>query len=285
MSVKASLRWQVKIGAKIILSRLSIGHAFWSRLGLFRHGRMDQSSYAYGVFKQHFDLVKPVEGFVSLELGPGDTLASILLNKALGGSASYLVDVGEFALKDLRFYRDLAKFLSEKGFAVPDVKNIASLQELLDCCGCKYLTNGLSSLRAIPDQSVDFIYSHAVLEHVRAGEFLNTMQELRRVVRSSGCCSHLVDLQDHLGGALNNLRFSDQFWECSLMSKSGFYTNRIRFSEMMDLFRKAGFEAHVVKVDRWSDLPTPRARLSERFKQLSEDDLRVSGFTVILRPV
>jgi hypothetical protein len=285
MSVKASIPWQVKIAAKIILSRFSIGYESWSGLGLFRHGKMDQSNYAYGVFKQHFDLVMPAQGFVSLELGPGDTLASVLLSKAFGGSASYLVDAGEFAQKDLRFYRELASLLSEKGQEVPDLQNITSLQELLHDCGSKYLTKGVSSLRAIPTQSVDFVYSHAVLEHVKAAEFLSTMHELRRVIRRKGGCSHRVDLQDHLGGALNNLRFSEQLWESVLMSNSGFYTNRIRFSEMMDLFREANFDARVVKLDRWSDLPTPRARLSERFKQLPEDDLRIAGFTVILRPI
>ena len=245
---------------------------------------MAQSNYAYGVFKQHFDHVKPAEGFVSLELGPGDSLASILLSKAFGASASYLVDAGDFAQKGLSFYRNLAGFLDEKGLEVPNVRNTASLEELLHCCESQYLTNGLSSLRTIPDQSVDFIYSHAVGEHVRAAEFLNTMQELRRVIRSCGACSHRVDLQDHIGGALNNLRFSEQIWESRFMSNSGFYTNRFRFSEMMDLFRRAGFVAQVIKADRWDALPTARARLSHRFQHLPEDDLLISGFTVVLRP-
>lgn len=110
------------------------------------------------------------------------------------------------------------------------------------------------------------------------------MEELRRVIRSCGACSHRVDLQDHIGGALNNLRFSEQIWESRFISNSGFYTNRFRFSEMMDLFRRAGFEAQVIKADRWDALPTARARLSDRFQHLPEDDLLISGFTVVLRP-
>lgn len=143
MSIKRSIQWQVKVATKIILSRLSIAYAVSSRLGLFRHGKMAQSNYAYGVFKQHFDHVKPAEGFVSLELGPGDTLASILLSKAFGASASYLVDAGDFAQKGLSFYRNLAGFLDEKGLEVTNVRNTASLEELLRCCESQYLTKGV----------------------------------------------------------------------------------------------------------------------------------------------
>jgi SAM-dependent methyltransferase len=131
---------------------------------------------------------------------------------------------------------------------------------------------------------VDFIMSQAVLEHVRRREFVDVVQHLRRVLRPDGVCSHRVDLKDHLSDALNNLRFSERVWESTFMAGSGFYTNRIRYSEMLQLFRRAAFDVEVVNVDRWARLPTPRGRLSEPFRHLSDEDLRVSGFDVVLRP-
>ncbi len=285
IDIKACFPWQAKMAAKLILPWLSVGYTFWSGLGLFRHGKMDQSSYAYGVFKQHYELAKPRDRFVSLELGPGDSLASALLSSAFGGSASYLVDVGEFAQEDLKPYHDLAKLLNEKNMLVPSAEKMTSLDGVLVNCKSRYLTDGLSSLQTIPAQSIDFIYSHAVLEHIRAADFLSTMQELRRVIRKDEACSHRVDLQDHLSGSLNNLRFSEKFWESVLISKSGFYTNRIGFPEMIALFQQAGFDTHVVKIDRWGGLPTPRAKLAERFRQIPDEHLCISGFTVVLRPV
>ena len=285
MKVKSNVPWQVKIATKIVLSRLSMDYAFWARLGLFRHGKMDQASYAYGVFKQHYDLVKPANGFVSLELGPGDTLASALLGRAFGGSASYLVDAGDFAQKDLNYYQSLARFLAAKNLPAPDVESSASIEELLDRCGSRYMPDGLSSLRMIPDESVDFIYSQAVLEHIRESDFLETIRELRRVISKGGACSHRVDLKDHLGGALNNLRFSARLWESNFMSRSGFYTNRIRFSEMIEMFKKARFDVEIVNIDRWPELPTPKAKLADKFRNMSQDDLCVSGFTTVLRPI
>lgn len=111
------------------------------------------------------------------------------------------------------------------------------------------------------------------------------MLEIRRVIRDDGVCSHTVDLRDHLGGALNNLRFTENFWESDFMACSGFYTNRIRFSEMLEIFRRAHFDVKVVRVGRWDKLPTPKEKLATCFRYLPDDELCVSGFDVILRPV
>ena len=140
-------------------------------------------------------------------------------------------------------------------------------------------------MREIPGRSVDFLWSHAVLEHVRLGEFLDTLQELRRVIRPDGICSHRVDLMDHLCCELNNLRFPEDLWESDFFARSGFYTNRIRHSEMLDLFREAGFSPEVVRIDRWERLPTPLAKMAMKYRGLGEDELRIFAFDVILRPL
>jgi hypothetical protein len=178
----------------------------------------------------------------------------------------------------------MAAYLLEMGLPVLEMADLTSLDELLAGCAAQYMTSGLSSLRTIPDQWVDFVWSQAVLEHIKRAEFLDTMRELRRVIRNDGVCSHRVDLKDHLGDALNHLRFSERLWESDFMASSGFYTNRIRYSEMLRLFQQSGFDVKVVNVDRWDGLPTPRARLAAGFRQLPEDELCVSGFDVVLRP-
>ena len=101
----------------------------------------------------------------------------------------------------------------------------------------------------------------------------------------TGASSHVVDLQDHLGGALNNLRFSARVWESEFMTRSGFYTNRVRYSEMLDLFREAGCQPEVVGLKRWESLPTALPKLAQQFRRLPIEDLLVSGFDVIARPM
>jgi hypothetical protein len=253
-----------------------------------RAGGYGTASLCYGVFKKHFDQARsrrPLDGFIGLELGPGDSLLSAMAAYAFGASAYYLIDVGPFAQADIQQYRGMAALLADQGLLTLDAPHLKSVDTILAACRTTYNTAGLSSLRAIPDKSVDFVWSHSVLQHVGRAEFLETMRVLRRVLRSDGISSHWVDLKDCLGGALNNLRFRESVWEFPLMAGSGFYTNRIRYSEMLALFKEAGFTSDVVHLKRWDRLPTPRAKLCSPFRYLPEEELCVSGFHVILRPV
>ena len=86
-----------------------------------------------------------------------------------------------------------------------------------------------------------------------------------------------------LDGSLNNLRFPDTVWESQIMAESGFYTNRIRYSEMLALFTHAGFRAEVVEKKCWDRLPIPRSKMVGPFRYLPEEELCVSGFEVVLQ--
>ncbi|VEP13241.1 conserved hypothetical protein [Hyella patelloides LEGE 07179] len=148
-----------------------------------------------------------------------------------------------------------------------------------------YLTEGLQSLKTIQSESVDFVFSHAVLEHVRLTEFFDTMKEIRRIIRPNGVCSHCIDLKDHFVSSLNNLRFSQKIWESSIITNSSFYTNRLRYSQLLQLFKEACFETEVVTTTRWPHLPIPKQKMSSEFQSLPQEELCISGFDVILKPI
>jgi len=284
MGIKA-IPWWGKIGAKIVLSRLPFGYSVWQRLGLFRHGEMDTASYATEVFDFHTrraGIRGQLAGKTLVELGPGDSLATALIAAAHQARA-VIVDTGPWARKDLANYYSLQRHLQSQGIPGPDIAQCKTIEDMLDACGAVYMTEGLKSLHSLPTDSVDLVYSHAVLEHVRKAEFAATMIECRRIIRPNGAFSNQVDLKDHLGGALNNLRFSERVWESDLFSKSGFYTNRIRFSQMLEMFQKAGFTIDALDKHTWDKLPTARNKLDESFQRLSDDELRVSGFSILLR--
>ena len=282
---KSRLPWWLKIGAKLVLSRLPAAYGLWQRLGLFRHGYMDTARYAMDVFSSHVQragLTGRLAGKTVLELGPGDSVATALVAKALGARA-ILVDAGPFARPDVGAYRPLADALRAAGLDPPPLDDVTTLDELLAVCDASYLTHGLASLRGIADESVGLVFSQAVLEHVRKHEFLATQQALARILKPDGVCSHRVDLRDHLGGGLNNLRFSERLWESSFFAKSGFYTNRIGFDGMLKAFEQAGFEVQVTDVRRWDALPIDRRHLAGEFRHSADEVLTVSGFDVVLR--
>jgi SAM-dependent methyltransferase len=280
-----SIPWWAKIGAKLVLSRLPFGYAPWQRLGLFRHGQMDTSEYAIAVFHSHVDragLAGRLQDKVILELGPGDSLATAVV-AATYGARAILVDTGAYARFTAGPYHNLQRALESRDLRPPDLSACTSLAAILERCAARYHTEGLASLREIESASIDLLFSQAVLEHVRYGEFFPTLQECRRVLRAGGICSHQIDLRDHLGGLLNNLRFSNETWESEFFASSGFYTNRIRYARMLELFEQAGFSVECTNVQRWETLPTPRRALSKEFAAIADDDLRVSAFDVLLR--
>lgn len=280
--------WWMKIAVKTIWSRLPVQYTIWKKLGLFKHGLMENPEYASKVFATHWsrvDFARKEGGCCVMELGCGDSLASCLVASTYNVKQCYLVDAGRYASMDIDLYKSVAKNLRQFGAPVRDIDGCDSVPDMLRRMNAQYLTEGLQSLRTIPGGSVDFIWSHAVLEHIRRAEFSKTMTELRRIVRPDGVISHRVDLKDHLGGALNNLRFPEQWWESRFMANSGFYTNRIRFRAMLDSMKHAGFDVNVVNVNRWNKLPTPRDKLASQFQSLPDDDLLVSGFDVVLRPL
>ena len=280
--------WQCKIAVKLVLARLPIKSQSWSTIGIFKHGAMKDPAYALKVFTTHFERARPLlptdKPLVGLELGPGDSLSGAILGASVGLDRVLLVDVGRFASNDFNTYEALIRFLQSRDLPTERYNDCKTIEEILFRSNTTYLTGGLRDLQEVPDGAVDFVWSQAVLEHVRRAEFLPTMRELRRVLAGGGVSSHRIDLADHLGGALNNLRFRRTLWESSTWSSSGFYTNRIRYREMLDLFHEAGFASDVVHVDRWDQLPTPRRKLDQEFRNQPDRDLVVSGFDVILTP-
>ena len=94
--------WWLKIVIKIIFSRLPIRYSFWQSIGLFRHGKMDNTDYSIRVFKEHLKKsnIKSIKNKVILEIGPGDSIATAVISYAYGAS-SFLVDNGYFAKSNI----------------------------------------------------------------------------------------------------------------------------------------------------------------------------------------
>jgi len=284
-NIKQHLPWWSKIVAKLVLSRFPLSYNVWQKLNLFRHGNMNSPGYALSVFEAHLirsGLKGRLLGRTILEIGPGDSIATAIISKSYGAKA-ILVDVGHFADQNLRPYFELCELLRKKGLRPPELSSESTLQDVLRACDGEYFTNGLASWKQISSESVDFIFSQAVLEHIPKDEFLPTMQECRRVMKPGSIASHTVDLRDHLGDALNNLRFSEQIWESNFFKSSGFYTNRIRCLNLLKTFEAAGFIVEKTEVQRWDKLPTEREKLSPQFRNMPEDELCIKVLDVCLR--
>ncbi len=284
--LKRALPWWAKIAAKLAMARLPIPKRTWQRLGLFSPGSMLDPDYAIEVFDSHFHLAKGLRpGFSYLELGPGDSLATAIVARARGAEGGWLVDAGAYASRSTEVYRALIAKLEG-----PDTAELlaplilcSSADELLDVAGCTYAEDGLESLKQIPDGSVDFIFSHATLEHIALGDFAPTCRQLYRIQKPGGHGSHLIDFKDHLGGSLQSLRFSQGLWEAPWFARrSGFYTNRLRLTQVIAHFEDAGFTVEVVSRASWPAPPLDPAKFDRAFAALTQHDIVTKGVMVRL---
>jgi len=294
-SIKGLFPWYLKIFVKLCLSRLPISYGFWKSIGIFEHGDMNKCERSYDAFIEHARTGKILtelecsgfqrlrsESISILEIGPGDSLFSAVIAKAMGAKSSWMVDVGPYAIKEVVSYIELHDFLGSMGSTFVFDKNPTNLDAVLENCDGRYLTDGIGSLSKIPDTSIGYCFSNAVLEHIPLLEFQKLAEETLRILAPEGVCVHRVDLKDHLGGGLNNLRFTERTWEGAIFKNSGFYTNRLRMVEIVAIFENSGFDCELLNVQRWDHLPLPRKALSECFQKFSDNELSVSEFDIVL---
>ena len=271
--------WLLKIILKIIFSRLNIKYFYWKKIRIFRHGQMENFGYSRKIFEGHFrdmNKVNKIDNPIIMEIGPGDSLFSMIYSRKYSNEKFYFLDVSDFASKDLNLYFKLQKKLDNENYFPKKIKRqIQSFDDLLKNYNAKYLISGLDSLRKIENNSIDYIFSHSVIEHIRKYEINTLIEEMYRILKPNGVISHNINYKDHLGESLNNLRFSEQIWESNLFAKSGFYTNRLPALEIHRLFKNRGFKLINENFGKWEKLPIKRNKINKIFNKFSDEELAI----------
>ena len=269
--------WAIKIILKIIFSRLKIPYKIWKNLNIFKHGQMESFEYSRKIFEGHFNdmnKVIKIKNPIIMEIGPGDSLFSMVYSRKYSSEKFFFIDVDNFASNNIKLYYQLQKKLEKDNFfSIILKKAFKDFDDVLQFYNARYLISGLESFRKIDDSSIDYIFSHSVMEHVRKNQLKQLIKEMYRILKPQGVISHNINYKDHLGESLNNLRFSEQIWESDLFANSGFYTNRIPAVEMHQYFKNEGFNLVVEDYGRWDKLPISRKSLAGEFKKFSNDEL------------
>ena len=269
--------WLLKIIIKIIISRLPIPYRFWKKVNIFKHGKMEDFTYSRKIFEGHFHDMRKlnvIENPVIMEIGPGDSLFSMVYSRKYSNKEFYFLDVKEYATKDHKIYLKLHKELEkEKYFNKRLGRSFEKFSDILAFYNAYYLTKGLKSIRKIKDNSIDYIFSHSVMEHVRKKDVNKLVKEMFRILKPNGVISHNINYKDHLDEGLNNLRFSEKLWESNFFAKSGFYTNRIPAIEMHMIFKSNGFSLEKEYFGKWNKLPIKRRFINSDFKKYTDKEL------------
>lgn len=282
-----NIPWKMKILISLILLLVPKKYLIFRKLNIGKHGNMDDNSYSIRVFQDYFQVFNKYKEISSkkykfLELGPGDSISTGIISSYNNFERAFLVDKGNYAIKNIKSYKKLIEVLNEK-YQIKKYTEINNFKDILNEFNIRYFTKGLKSLMRIPTGSVDLICSKAVLEHLSRDEFITFQKELFRILKKGGICYHVVDYRDHLTGKLNHMRLSWSFWESKIWKKVGIYTNRITFIEMKNLFLKIGYLTQYQKIRKWNKLNTPKSKLIKYFRTKSDEELSIFGGVFILK--
>ncbi|MCO6414990.1 class I SAM-dependent methyltransferase [Siccirubricoccus sp. KC 17139] len=279
--------WYIKLGVKLGLAAIGVHGARARMLGLARpsFGASDPAKLV-GTPQAWFQRATELLGRrprTLLEVGPGRMVLRAPLLAGLGAECIWFVDPSDSAPREAGPYLAAAATGRLHGVMSPDLSGCADRAAVLARSHARLLIGGPAALSAIPDGSVDLVVSEAVLEHVRREDLAPLMAQLRRVTAPDGLGLHTVDFQDHLGGGLQHLRFSDQFWASPLVGRAGIYVNRLGLSAMASRFRRAGFAVQVTEAVVWPKRPPGPRRPHPDAMRPAGDDL-VARATLELRP-
>jgi len=238
-------KYYIKFLTKLSLLYAKNDYDFWKKFGFFEHGQMNEEKYASATFEFFYDtyvkvLNKDFSGISMLELGPGDSVANGILAFHHGARHTVLVDVGDFATRDLTFYSELIAG-QQKNY-----ESVENFSEILTSNNIKYFTDGLESINYIPQDSIDLVISNAVLEHIDPESLSGYLVKINQLLTPGGIMIHRIDYRDHLVG--NNFHKSLPSW----IVKSNFYKNSILYlngfteQQYSQLFFNNGFTVSII---------------------------------------
>jgi SAM-dependent methyltransferase len=281
--------WMIKLIIKLFLGLLPKLDLFVHRLRIFDHGDMLNVGYSNEVIIRHLrnSQLSSVAGMNILEVGPGNSVSTAFLLKYRGAKKVYLIDKNQYASLSLNDYSPLFANLAigeNKDFTIK-VNQAESFVDLLSSLDIDYFTNGLAAFRTIPDSSVDFVYSHSVLQHLERDQVVEFLRELFRVMRPGAKNSNRIDLRDMLGGGLNQLRFPSWFVKSRIFQNSSCYTNGLRFTDYITLAEMCGFVVMYSNVDKFQNSVIRRSLMAKQYRHYRSDELLISGADVVfIRP-
>ena len=128
-------------------------------------------------------------------------------------------------------------------------------------------------------ESIDMIFSQAVLEHVEDLE--GTYKAIFRLLKKGGMMSHQIDFKNHGVSDVWNGQwsYSDFVWKL-IKSNRPYLINREPLSTHIDLLKSCRFKIVCILPER-NTKGINRSQLAKRFKFISDEDLITSSAYII----
>lgn len=212
-----------------------------------------------------------------LEIGPGGSVGLGLLALKRGAKKYYAIDTGTHLAVKSRIYNEYSHLLGDKALLdkifINNNENYILNPQLV-----RFLDITQKSIYPLPDDSIDIIYSCAVLEHAHNLDLC--FSEMSRVLKPGGTMNHIVDLRDHVFSQ-KSLYFLEipEYWFRFFFGNTGSYVNRKRFSYYTRLFSLNNLEVVSMKTQF-----TYKGNISPKLLKIyKKHDLQLLAFNIVLR--
>lgn len=275
----------------------------------------DTARYCYSVWLRHLVMADQnglgTAPRVVAELGPGDSIGVGLAALLSGAEKYFAFDIVEYASLErnahifeelVDFFRRKEKIPSSDEFpeTMPQLESydfphhILSDARLNNACSdsrVERIRKSLADTRStesviryvvpwherhlVEKESVDMIFSQAVLEHVDDLTF--TYRTFHDWLKPDGLMSHQIDFRSH-GTAESwngHWAYSDLRWKM-IKGRRPYLLNRETHSRHLGFLRENGFRI-VGDIAMKSPSELSRRELAARFRNVPEDDLTTSG--------
>ena len=278
-------------------------------------GGTDSARYCYSVWLRHLVMTSNnglnTYPKVVAELGPGDSLGIGLAALVAGAEKYFAFDIVEHTNieRNLEIFDELVALFKNKE-DIPGEQEFPGVKPYLDTYSFpQQILTDPRLVQALEDdridmirssiinqnreysiikyvvpwfdpsiigkESVDLIYSQAVLEHV--DDLRNTYRSMRSWLKPQGFVSHQIDFRCHgMTDEWNgHWTYSDFMWKL-IRGNRAYLLNREPHSTHIRILEEEGFN---IVCDKKTKLKSHIARnkLAQRFKDISDDDLTTSS--------
>jgi SAM-dependent methyltransferase len=298
--------WKIKVLIQFILSKIPMGEKinFVFQKMLSRHSLPNTESRIIYLAEE----ISSLSSFLNLkdisvvEIGTGWDAINPILLYVLGAKSCHTFD----HVSHIRF--DLAKFVIEAiKNSVKEISKIASISEnaliervalidnsksiedLFARANIFYHAPGDASSTGLPEQSVDLVYSYAVLEHVPPRVVVELTKEAKRILKQDGFAFHVIGLHDHYSNVdrnvskVNFLKYSEKAWSFFVYNNIS-YHNRLREKSFVEMFLSCG--ARIASIDHDIDqkdiLELQKMKVDRKFSGFTPEELAVHKSRILL---
>ncbi|MBT89141.1 MAG: hypothetical protein CMN79_01450 [Spirochaetales bacterium] len=235
--------------------------------------------------------VRPSENFTYLYLGAGTSNIFSLpfLVYMAGASKCYVIEPDK-EMKDFSIWHGLQNMLLRVCTGDVDSNFFVSKNEIsekirsffngeaflkcedfrqyLDSSNIVFKNDYIEDVLDIPPRSIDLLSSRSTLEHV--SDYESCFDKLEMVMRKGGIMYHDIGFGSHT--QIN--KFLMYYVEKESVSQKDILSlNELRMSDFISSFTKRNFRCTVVRKNVLTDYNLDRAKLKERFRHYSHEDL------------